>query len=102
MIIYRPHRGGLKESLAEAKEFETIDEMKAYIYKDWKEFHEKIGHKAPFENDDIVIEDEAFNDNRCKWRDTRRICTKQMGKENYMELYGYPQCIGMCATDYER
>lgn len=103
MIIYRPHRGGLKESLAEAKEFETIDEMKSYIYNDWKEFHKKIGHKsAPFEIDDIVIEDETFNDNRCGWHDTRHVCTKRMGKENYIELYGCPQCLGMCATDYER
>ena len=22
--------------------------------------------------------------------------------ENYIELYGAPQCIGMCATNYER
>lgn len=31
MVIYRPHRGGLKEAMAEAKEFNSIDEMKRYI-----------------------------------------------------------------------
>lgn len=32
MIIYRPHRGGLAEAMAEAKEFETEEEMKWHIY----------------------------------------------------------------------
>lgn len=31
MVIYRPHRGALKEAMAEAKEFNSIDEMKQYI-----------------------------------------------------------------------
>ncbi|MCI8795364.1 MAG: hypothetical protein HFG89_00720 [Dorea sp.] len=102
MIIYRPHRGGLKESLAEAREFETTEQMKAYIYEDWKEFYEKIAHKsAPFEIDDIVIDEKSVDDERCGWHDSRHVCVKRMGKENYMELYGCPQCIGMCAADYE-
>lgn len=102
MVIYRPHRGGLKESLSEAREFKTIEEMKMYIYEDWKDFHKKIGYKyAPFEIDDIVIDKEYFDDKRCGWHDSRHVCTKRMGKENYMELCGCPQCIGICATDYE-
>lgn len=31
MIIYRPHRGGLFEALEEAREFNTIEEMKDFI-----------------------------------------------------------------------
>lgn len=31
MIIYRPHRATLENSLKEAKEFETEEEMKYYI-----------------------------------------------------------------------
>ena len=31
MVIYRPHRGGLKEAMTEDKEFNSIDEMKRYI-----------------------------------------------------------------------
>ena len=29
MVIFRHHRGGLAESMATAKEFETFDDMKA-------------------------------------------------------------------------
>lgn len=32
MIIYRPHKGGLAEAMAEAKEFETEEEMKQHIF----------------------------------------------------------------------
>lgn len=99
MIIYRPHRGGLKESLAEAKEFESIEEMKAYIVKDWAEMYANIGFPcAPFEADDIVLGEESKDDSRCGWHDTRYVCVKRMGKE----IYSCPQCIGHCATDYEK
>lgn len=103
MIIYRPHRGALADALAEAKEFETVEEMKAYIYEDWKNMCMEIGYKsAPFEIYDIVIGEESADDRRCGWHDSRHVCVKRMGKENYIELYGCPQCIGTCATDYER
>lgn len=60
MVIYRPHRGGLKEALAEAKEFESIEEMKAYIVKDWAEMYANIGFPcAPFEAADIVLGEES-------------------------------------------
>jgi hypothetical protein len=26
---------------------------------------------------------------------------KRMGNKDYMKMYGAPQCIGMCATDYK-
>ena len=31
MVIFRPHRGRLKEAMEEAKEFDSIDEMLKYI-----------------------------------------------------------------------
>lgn len=31
MIIYRPHRGGLRQAMEEAVEFETFEVMKEYI-----------------------------------------------------------------------
>ena len=30
------------------------------------------------------------------------VCIKRFGNEDYVEKYGAPQCIGMCATDYPR
>lgn len=103
MVIYRPHRGGLKESLAEAKEFESIDEMKQWIYEHYKFVYADLGYKMePFGIEDIVIEDDAEDDNRCGWHDTRVVCVKRLLNQEFMEQYGCPQCIGHCATDYER
>lgn len=99
MIIFRPHKGGLKESLEHKKEFSSEQEMKEYIFNQWKLSHDNI---APFSVEDIVISDDSVDDARCGWHDTRYVCIKRYGSENYIELYGAPQCIGMCATKYER
>lgn len=104
MIIYRPHRGSLADALVEAKEFRTEEEMKSYIYEDWKKSHMELGFKsAPFETEDIVIDKEnPHEDERIGWRDTMYVCVNRFCNEDYIEKYGCPQCIGMCATDYER
>lgn len=93
MIIYRPHRGSLIESIKEAKEFNNEQEMKEYIVKKWDNY---------FSVDDIVLYDEIINDDRIGWEDTKYVCTKRFGEQDNMALYGYPQCIGMCATKYKR
>ena len=100
MIIYRPHRGGLKEAMAEAKEFQTEEEMKQHIYEHHKSYFLEMGYPdAPFEIDDIVIDKEdTHEDERIGWHDTMYVCVKRYGNE----AYDCPQCIGMCATDYER
>ena len=94
MIIYRPHRGGLAESLAEAQIFNTVEEMKQHIVEHWS----RTFNVAPFSVDDIVIDFEqpGVNDNRCGWKDARYVCTKKM----FNEIYACPQCIGMCATEF--
>lgn len=101
MIIFRPHRGGLAESMAEAKEFNTVEEMKEHIVKLW---HEGWGGpKDLFTADDIVIDESSVvNDNRIGWEDAMYVCVKKMGDEDYMKKYGTPQCIGMCATKYRK
>lgn len=94
MIIYRPHKGGLAEAMAEAKEFETEEEMKQYISEQYLKF------VSP---EDIVIEEHStIDDDCCGWHDTKDVCIKRNGEENYIEKYGCPQCIGFYATDYER
>lgn len=103
MVIYRPHRGGLKEALEEAKEFESIEEMKQHIYEHFKFVYSDLGYgMEPFGIDDIVIAEETADDKRCGWHDTRHVCIKRLLKEDFMEKYGSPQCIGHCATDYEK
>lgn len=96
MVIYRPHRGGLAEAMEEAREFENFEEMKQYIYDDAEVFN---GEKA-FEIEDIVVADDLHEDWRVGWNDSRHVGIKRYFNEDYMEKYGTPQCIGMCATDY--
>lgn len=91
MIIYRPHRGSLAEAMCEAKEFNDETEMKKYIVEQWDGY---------LSIEDIVIGDIGLNDDRNGWRDTRYVCTKRMGSQDYIREYGYAQCVGMCATDY--
>ena len=98
MIIYRPHRGTLENSLKEANEFETEEEMKQYIYEYYKNLLPGI---TALQTDDIVIDEEVVDDDRCGWHDTRDVCVKRLWEEDYMEKYGCPQCIGFCATNYE-
>lgn len=100
MIIFRPHRMGMDigESMAEAKEFNNVEEMKKYIV----ERDEGLGgSKELYTADDIVIdENSAVNDERTGWEDSMYVCVKRMGDEDYVKKYGTPQCIGMCATKY--
>lgn len=99
MIIFRPSRELLDESMAEAKEFNTVEEMKAYIVKLW---HDGLdGTKELFNVDDIVINVEsAVNDDRIGWQDTMSVCLKRLGDEDFIKKYNSPQCIGKCATKY--
>lgn len=91
MIIYRPHRGNLADSMAEAKEFNNIEEMKEYIVKQWNN---------QFSINDIVLDNKTTNDDRIGWNNVRDICIKRLGKEDYIKKYKCPQYIGAFATDY--
>lgn len=104
MIIYRPHKGGLAEALVEVKEFQKEEEMKQYIYEEHKNYYQGLGYSnAPFEIEDIEIDAQnPHNDERIGWHDTMYVCVKRYGNEDYIKKYSTSQCIGMCATDYER
>ena len=92
MIIYRPHRGSLADAMSEAKEFNDEQEMKEHIVKQWDNY---------FIVDDIVIDTKIVNDDRVGWKNSRSVCIKRLKKEDYIALYGSPQCIGTCATEYK-
>lgn len=101
MIIFRPHRMGMDigEAMAEAKEFDNVEEMKKYIVNMYKGFG---GFKELFTADDIVIdENSSVNDDRIGWENSMLVCVKRIGNEDYMKKYSVPQCIGMCATKYK-
>ena len=94
MIIFRPHRGTLAEAMKEVKEFDNVEAMKNHIVESWNHL---------FTADDVVINDESeVNDERIGWEDTKYVCVKRIGTEDYVAKYGKPQCIGMCATKYSK
>lgn len=92
MIKYRPHRGSLEDAMKEAREFETYEDMKWHILRE----HSIGGIIRPFDLDDIVIGDVHGDDDRIGWKNVRYVCVKRYGSDDYMKLYGCPQCIGMC------
>ena len=90
MIKYRPHRGGLDESMKEAQEFAIVDEMKKYIC----EYHRQINDGlSPFAIVDIIIGEPLGDDARIGWNGVRHVCVKRY----FTETYSTPQCIGWCS-----
>lgn len=92
MIIYRPHRGGFAEAMAEAREFQSREEMLHAIV----EQHTDPDRGPAFALEDLSIDDRTVDDPRNGWHDTRYVCTKRY----FGEVYKHPQCIGMCAENY--
>lgn len=92
MIIYRPHRGGLAESLSEAQMFTDTASLKKYILDKWNGM---LGFSL-FDEQDIVLNEDkpGYADERCGWMDVRHVCVKRMNDV----VYAAPQCIGMWAT----
>lgn len=90
MLIYRPHRSSLAEAMAEAKTFNSFDEIKEYVANKWNSV---LGWNILNPND-IVLDEESHDDDRIGWKDVRYLCIKRLGDEDYMEEYGSPQCIG--------
>lgn len=92
MIIFRPQRGKLADSMNEAIRFKDEDEMKRYIV----ELYRRPNGMKTFNVEDIVLDDKVFNDQRIGWEDSRYVCIKKFGRD----IYDIPQCIGMCATKF--
>lgn len=94
MVIYRPHRGGLEEAMAEAREFSGVEEMLAYIV----QANTDPERGPAFGVEDLVLCSESKNDSRIGWHDTRYVCTRRY----HGEVYDPPAPIGFCAEDYDR
>lgn len=82
----------------EAVELDSEEAMKRYIVSE----NVKLWGATAFDTDDIVIDDKVFSDERIGWNDVHYVCVKRYFQEDYMKLYGCPQCIGHCAADYRK
>ncbi len=94
MVIYRPRRDGLIDSVIAAREFESLDAMKRYLYNDAPVHN---GVKA-FEMEDIVVSDSPRDDPWTEWQDTRTVGLKRFFNADYVKMWGNPLIIGHCAT----
>ena len=84
-ITYRPHKGGLQESMGFAKEFNSVKAMLQYIVKD---------NNDAFDIEELHIQYYG-HDNRIGW-DTFIITTERYFDRDYMKEYNCPQAIGFC------
>lgn len=83
-VIYRPRKGGLKKSMAEAKVFDSAEDMLQYVSNEYV----KDGIKSSF----FVDYDKSTSDKRTGWKNTH-------------EVYGYMNnpsgfIAGYCSFDY--
>ena len=96
MIIFRPTRGSLDESIKEAREFKTIRKMKSYILRSIRKTAKNVGVEPSFDWNDIIISEETYEDDRIGWKNTMIVSVKRCGNK----VYDTPICIGYCATKY--
>lgn len=94
MVIYRPHRGGFAEAMAEAREFSTMEELLLFVV----DQHTDPDIGPAFALEDLVIGSEARDDSRNGWHDTRYVCTRRY----YGETFDPTAPIGFCAENYEK
>ena len=87
MIIYRPHRGSLKEAMELRKIFKTEAEMFEYI-------SNQSGGAVSV--DDLSIGEILGDDPRIGWKGCRYVLTSRYGKEHF-EI---PQVIGTCSSQW--
>ncbi len=79
MVIFRPKKKGIIESVLSSKEFISTDEMKNFLS---STYNANV--------DDICIEGPKFSD-YLGWNDSQSVCIKSLSQKI---------CIGFCATMY--
>lgn len=87
--IFRPHRGGLYESMLGRFCTGSYESMLERIV---DQFTDSDGDAA-FGVSDIVLGDDRISDERIGWKDCRAVCVRF-----YYNPLEHPMCIGHCAT----
>lgn len=94
MIIFRPRRMTLEESMAEAAIFEDIDLMIDHIVK----INTYSGLGPMVSKDDISIDKKTAFEKSTGWKDCRKVLASRFGGEDYSP----PEFIGYCAFDFSQ
>lgn len=106
MIIHRPHRGGLNESMKEARQFTSLGECINTLIQE----HNNSHSFQVTENDIYLIPYGLNGDDRIGWKDVFMICCApydlvkdQRGYELYYGgKYNHPiQLFGFVSTNFK-
>ena len=73
MIKYSPVRRTLSASIKEEQVFDTVEEMKQYIFDWWG----RILVRRPLKPEDIIIEESGSNDLRIGYKNRRTVFIRQ-------------------------
>ena len=79
MILYRPIRSTIDESMKEQKSFTTLEDLFNWV---------SLEHDKIFTRTDLIIEYRRLN-HKNHWEEYE-ICTKRIGNT----VYRIPQCVG--------
>ena len=90
MVIFRPQRGALMESMKEAAEFDSVDDMIAAIVRKLNSCPQSIGVSP----NELTVEQgpENHDDLRIGWRNCKYV---------YFNRDGDKYVIGYCSDDYD-
>lgn len=79
MIKFRPQWQPLSRSIKEEKIFDSMEDMKQYVFDCCQHFFSYVGNRSPFAIEDIEISEIIGNDDRTGWKNVRRIIVKDRG-----------------------
>lgn len=83
IYFYVPHRGSFIDSFKDRKSFYSLDSLYNFICSSY----------TGLSSEDIVISKSFYYDSRFD-KKMRVVLIKRLGNEDYILLYGCPQCIG--------
>ena len=87
--LYRPHRGGLVESMAECAVFVNEDAIKDHVIETYSHYGVCLNRE------DVIIDPRSIDDERTSWGATRYVCVTHLDGPPF-EI---PQCVGMCCDE---
>lgn len=87
-VLYRPKRSNLTEEMSEAKRFDSIDNMRIWVYSEWN----ADGKVFDLHDVEVDFTQEIPDEVETGWRHVHFVTIKRFGEEQFDK----PQIIGYC------
>lgn len=97
-VIFRRHIPAFVSGVDVSETVRTFDSKEVLV-----EYLTKIYKDGEVKKEDIILDQEIFQscDPIFNWRKTKKVLLKRFGAEDYMEMFGTPQCFGFYSEDFE-